>query len=216
MLGLRVVRVAVACAVGLAGVALSAGPALAVECPGRATACRDWPAAPGQGWREGVVCPEVRSSTVSQSVRNLTSNDLTLAVGALDCYDWSNTGNPSKLTGRVVSPGATAAYRLEPSRRSWDQRYDLGVLVPEAGALRLGGLVNVWSQAPVGTEIRTTNTGATIGSRTTCRRQPLGADPQRTRSRVSFDWRAQSMTTIYSDGENLYAVGCQSRAGTAV
>jgi hypothetical protein len=53
-----VVRVAVACAVGIAGVGLWAGPALAVQCPSRATQCRDWAKVPGRGWMTDVVCPE--------------------------------------------------------------------------------------------------------------------------------------------------------------
>ena len=73
----RVVRVAVACAVGVAGVGLWAGPALAVQCPSRAKECRDWAKVPGRGWMTDVVCPEYRSSTVTERVRNLTSNVLT-------------------------------------------------------------------------------------------------------------------------------------------
>ena len=54
---------------------------------------------------------------------NLTENELTLAVKNIDCYDLSNTGNPSQITGRVLDLDETTTYRLEQSSRS---RYDLG------------------------------------------------------------------------------------------
>ena len=196
----RVARVAVACAVGVAGVGLWAGPALAVECPSRATACQDWPAVPDQGWRQGVVCPAYRSYTVTESVRNLTANPLTLAVRGIDCWDWSNTGNPAQITGRVLGPGETAKYRLERSRNS-TFRYDLGVFVPVDGGLRQGGQVNVWSENVTGEALK--------GTGGLCRRELLGEDPLRTKTTESVPTFSDQVTTIYSDGRNLYGVRCK-------
>lgn len=39
---------------------------------------------------------------------NLTENELTLAVKNIDCYDLSNSGNPSQITGRALDLGETA------------------------------------------------------------------------------------------------------------
>jgi hypothetical protein len=205
--GRRAVRVAVACAAGVAGAGLWAGPALASECPSRATQCQDWPAVPDQGWRQGVVCPAYGSRTVTESVRNLTSNDLTLAVRGIDCWDWSNTGNPSQITGRVLGAGSNAEYRLERSR-GVSSRYDLGVFVPEGGGLRLGGVVNVWSEGIDGKLLSVTNTGKQVPMRRVCGRQLLGEDPQRTKSTAGFDPSKDDVITIYSDGTNLYGVRC--------
>ena len=209
----RAVRVAVACAVGIAGVGLWAGPALAVECPSRAKECKDWSKVPGRGWMKGVVCPEYRSSTVTERVRNLTSNKLTLAVKNIDCYDWSNTGNPSQITGRVLEPGETEFYQLEQASTS---RYDLGVFVHDGSGLRLGGKVNVSSEVIEGEKILANNLGETFDSRIRCRRVSLGEDPKRTRSSVPFTQstpglKIDDMTTIYSDGTYLYGVICQDR-----
>ena len=194
-----VVRTAVACATGVAGVGLWAAPAVAFECPSRATQCQDWPVAPEQGWRQGVVCPDYGSHTVKEYVHNATSNPLTLAVRAIDCWDWSNTGNPSQITGRVLGPGETAKYRLEQSRGS-TYRYDLGVFVPADGGLRQGGMVNVWSENITGE--------AVPGTSGYCRRQLLGEDPQRSETTESFLPTSKNVTTIYSDGTHLYGVRC--------
>ena len=212
----RVVRVAVACAVGVAGVGLWAGPALAVQCPSRAKECRDWAKVPGRGWMTDVVCPEYRSSTVTERVRNLTENELVLAVKNIDCYDWSNTGNPSQITGRVLGPGEKATYRLEQASKS---RYDLGVFVRDGSDLRRVGTMGVYragdsevthqggTKAPPG-RVSTTNTGKGIDRDVSCVRQSLGEDPARTASTVSFNPDAKNVTWIYSDGTNLYGVRC--------
>ena len=209
-----VVQVAVACAVGLAGVGLWAGPALAVQCPSRAKECRDWSKVPGRGWMKGVVCPEYRSSTVTETVRNLTEIELVLAVKNIDCWDWSNTGNPSQITGRVLDPGETATYRLEQSASS---RYDLGVFVRDgAGLQRIGkmslhrnGVGNVAHMGwPAEINILTTNTGEKLPYDSVCARQLLGEDPKRTKSTVSFNPDETTVTWIYSDGRILYGVRC--------
>lgn len=214
----RAVQVAVACAVGIAGVGLWAGPALAVQCPSRAKECKDWSKVPGRGWRTDVVCPEYRSFTVSESVRNLTENELVLAVKNLDCWDWSNTGNPSQITGRVLGPGEEATYRLEMAKNT-TSRYDLGVFVRDGSDLRRVGTMDVYRykdgkvdhkhgvHTPPG-RIFTTNTGERIVSNFSCVRQSLGEDPARTASTVSFNPDAENVTWIYSDGTNLYGVRC--------
>ena len=211
----RVVRVAVACAVGIAGVGLWAGPALAVQCPSRATQCRDWAKVPGRGWMTDVVCPEYRSRTVTESVRNLTKNELVLAVKNIDCYDWSNTGNQSQITGRVLDSGQTASYRLEQSSRS---RYDLGVLVGTGSGLRRVGTMslerfdngNVFVPFHDPGIVLEPNTGENITEAILCARQLLGKDPARTKSTGSFNPNAMNVTWIYSDGTNLYGVRCAS------
>jgi len=211
-----VVQVAVACAVGVAGVGLWAGPALAVECPSRAKECRDWPEVPGRGWMTDVVCPEYRSETVTERVWNLTSNELVLAVKNIDCYDWSNTGNPSQITGRVLDPGEKATYRLEQASSS---RYDLGVHVRDGSSLRRIGKMSLQRNgagdvthegrnfSPPG-RILTTNTGQRILGDRSCVRQLLGEDPKRTESTESFDPYKRNGTWIYSDGTSLYGVRC--------
>ena len=209
----RVVQVAVACAVGVAGVGLWAGPALAVQCPSRAKECRDWAKVPGRGWMTDVVCPEYRSFTVSESVRNLTENELVLAVKNIDCWDWSNTGNPSQITGRVLDPGEKATYRLEMAKDT-TSRYDLGVFVGDGSGLRRIGKVSALrfaggrvSPEEGDQEVYYTNTGKVIPKGTMCARQLIGKDPARTKSTVSFD-TDPDVTPIYSDGTNLYAVRC--------
>ena len=211
-----VVRVAVACAVGVAGVGLWAGPALAVQCPSRAKECRDWAKVPGRGWMTAVVCPEYRSKTVTERVRNLTENELVLAVKNIDCYDWSNTGNPSQITGRVVGPDETATYRLEQASES---RYDLGIFVRDGSSLRRIGKMSLHRTfagtvthegrifSPPG-RILTTNTGQRILGDRSCVRQLLGEDPARTASTESFDPYKMNGTWIYSDGTSLYGVRC--------
>ena len=208
----RVVRVAVACAVGVAGVGLWAGPALAVQCPSRATQCEDWAKVPGQGWMTDVVCPEHNSHTREPRVRNLTENKLVLAVKNIDCYDWSNTGNPSQITGQVVDPGET---RFFPMEQSAAYNFTLGVFIRDGSELRLRGKVRMSSDRVYGQErVRTDNFGQTINSRIICARTSLGEDPQRTESSTSFTqripgWKLYGMVTVYSDGENLYAVTCR-------
>lgn len=213
----RVVRVAVACAVGVAGVGLWAGPALAVQCPSRAKECRDWSKVPGRGWMKGVVCPEYRSFTVSESVRNLTENELVLAVKNLDCWDWSNTGNPSQITGRVLDSGEKATYLMEQARNT-TARYDLGVFVGDGSGMRRIGTVNAFrlagggvsfEQWPDEDRVYYTNTGKVIPDHTMCVPQLIGKDPARTKSTVSFD-TDPDVTPIYSDGTNLYAVRCMA------
>jgi hypothetical protein len=216
----RVVRVAVACAVGIAGVGLWAGPALAVQCPSRAKECRDWAKVPGRGWMTDVVCPKWYSKTMTERVRNLTENELVLAVKNIDCNDWSNTGNPSQITGRVVGPGGTATWRLEVASTAY---YDLGFFVRDRSGLRRVGKVNLvrskWGELSVygygsNSRVTTTNTGESfrnIDAR--CVRLLLGEDPKRTESKVSWDWRDHDATFVYSDGANLYAVRCASVEG---
>ena len=204
-------RVAVACAAGVAGVGLWAGPALAVECPSRATQCEDWPKVPGQGWMTDVVCPEYRSDTREPRVRNLTENELVLAVKNIDCYDWSNTGNPSQITGRVVDPGET---RFFPMEQASSYAFTLGVFVRDGSELRLRGKVFMSSERVRGERVLTDNLGETINRRTPCTRVSLGEDPQRTESSISFTqkipgWKLYGMVTVYSDGENLYGVTCR-------
>jgi len=164
-----------------------------------------------------VVCPEWSSKTMAERVRNLTENELVLAVKNIDCYDWSNTGNPSQITGRVVGPGGTATWRLEVASTAY---YDLGFFVRDGSGLRRVGKVNLardkWGELSVygygsNSRVTTTNTGESF--RTTdalCVRLLLGEDPKRTESKVSWDWRDQDATFVYSDGTNLYAVRCQS------
>ena len=216
----RVVQVAVACVVGVAGVGLWAGPALAVQCPSRATQCQDWPKVPGRGWMQDVVCPKYRSFTVTESVRNLTENELVLAVKNIDCYDWSNTGNPSQITGRVLDAGETATYRLEMAKDT-TSRYDLGVFVGDGSgadgsglrrigkvnAFRLSGGAMSFANWPDEDRVYYTNTGKVIHKGTMCVPQLLGEDPERTKSTVSFN-TDPDVTTIYSDGTKLYAVRC--------
>jgi len=138
--------------------------------------------------------------TVTESVRNLTANPLTLAVRGIDCWDWSNTGNPAQITGRMLGPGETAKYRLERSRNS-TFRYDLGVFVPVDGGLRQGGQVNVWSENVTGEALK--------GTGGLCRRELLGEDPLRTKTTESVPTFSDQVTTIYSDGRNLYGVRCK-------
>jgi hypothetical protein len=151
---------------------------------------------------------------VQQVVRNLTSVKLTLAVWDIDCYDWSNTGNPSKITGRVLGPGERLTYRLE---KSWnaDYGYRLGFFVPsDTGLRKLGsGRVGLGSRDTV---VRVTNMGERISDAVTCRRKLLGEDTKRTASTESFFPPVQNndfppnSTTVYSDGMNLIAVYCRN------
>ena len=206
----RVVRVAVACAVGVAGVGLWAGPALAVQCPSRATQCRDWQEVPGRGWMQDVVCPEYRSATITERVRNLTENKLVLAAGYIDCYDWSNTGNPSQITGRVLNPGKTLTYRLE---RADVPFFRMGIFVPSAGGLQEAGFVRLNPDArvdPKGVRVQATNTFLRIPDEMLCDVKYLGRDPKRARSGASFAPESGDlpMTTVYSDGAKLWAARC--------
>ena len=209
----RVVRVAVACAVGVAGVGLWAGPALAVECPSRATQCRDWSKVPGRGWMKGVVCPEYRSKTSTERVRNLTENELVLAAGYIDCYDWSNTGNPSQITGRVLDPGETFTYLLERrnSVENEKREFRMGVFLPSADGMQEMGFVRLnppWAVHEDGVKVSATNTFLPITGRT-CRVKYLGRDPKRTKSGASFlPEGSLPMTTVYSDGAKLWAARC--------
>ena len=166
-----------------------------------------------------VVCPNYGSATVTESVRNLTSNVLVLAVKNIDCYDWSNTGNPSQITGRVVDAGETATYRLEQASRA---RYDLGVFVRDGSGLRRVGKLSAYrngnghvdhpgSLLAVPGRVLTTNTGQSIHPDADCAQQLLGEDPKRSESTVSFDPEEGDVTTIYSDGTNLYGVRCLTR-----
>ena len=191
--------------------------ALAVQCPSRATQCRDWQEVPGRGWMQDVVCPEYRSATITERVRNLTENKLVLAAGYIDCYDWSNTGNPSQITGRVVDPGETANYRLEVASNS---RYDLGFFVRDGSGLRRVGTMSArrtgngnvthWA-ADNSVEVRSTNTGQGIPRNVACERQLIGEDPKRSKSTESFDPYERNSTWIYSDGTRLYGVRCQTQ-----
>lgn len=146
-----------------------------------------------------MICPRYSSHTIQTSVRNLTSNRLTLAVRNIDCWDWSNTGNPSKITGRVVGPGETMNYRLE---RASDYRYDMGFSLPAGNGRKLSGTVNVRSL-----------------SQGRCNTFDLGEDPKKTKSTIPFNqWpdglNVDNLITVYSDGTNLYSRSCSSSTVT--
>jgi len=197
------------------------GAAGTVTCPSRATECQAWPERPAsEGWVQDVVCPSRTSLTLRRGVRNLSTVPVVLGVRHFDCYDWSVTGNPSQITGTLLSNGQATPtwWLLEHATWSNFPAFNLGVFLKNPdGTLDFRGtmLFKQWGLA--GEVLYATNTGrplepyARYGTR--CRRASLGPDPNQWKTAQEFHWNLKAgemspQADIYSDGVNLYIVRC--------
>ena len=200
------------------------GSGPAVNCPNRALSCRAWPERPAsEGWVVGVLCPDRYSKKQAVRFENLTTVRMVLAVRGMNCDAWSVTGNPGQITGARLEPGAARPA-------SWDLEYalyhrgrfamELGVFIRNRdGSLKYQGVVAYAPNEIFGDVLDETNTGTVMRpgaeASTQCRRQSLGADPNRWKTAQEFTvetlgpGKTSSLMSFYSDGENLYAVQCR-------
>lgn len=89
------------------GLALVVAATAQVAAPAQAMPLRSLPN-PG-GWARDLVCDSRFSASRNIGVQNLSSVPIKLKVRGIDCFDWSNTGNPAQITGSVLSP-SQASY----------------------------------------------------------------------------------------------------------
>lgn len=107
----------------LAAVSLAAGIALLSGCGSsggtESTAARSATAAP-------VTCPNQSSGTHYMAIRNTLDVPVQLDSTGIDCAEWSETGNPSRVNGRSIPAGGSLdRVRLEQGSvlAAWTTRF---------------------------------------------------------------------------------------------
>jgi hypothetical protein len=88
------------------------------------------------------TCPEQSPSfTYRSKIVNRLPSPIMLMAGQYDCNDWSGASTPGKVfTGKIIQPGETLSFSLEPRRnvsRAWTMEF-VGVSgSPSYGTARL-------------------------------------------------------------------------------
>lgn len=170
-------------------------------------------AASAQKWPTALRCPNRYSTRVGITIVNLTTTPVVLQNGEVDCFDWSEDGNPvSVMNDEAVYAGDSRAFSLQQSKRAtstaWAMQLSAGSgVIGSTRVSQIDGTVSL----PLGADVPTP---AGMRSGLSCQAAKLGPDPAQQASAGAWG-SGNGDLTVASDGTDILLATCHPKPGPA-